>query len=83
MRQKVLGAYIADFYCARAKLVIELDGAQHETPKAISYDADRTEFLSQFGICVIRIPNQMIRSDFLRACAYIDEAVKQSLSQLC
>ena len=83
LRQKVLGSYIADFYCARAKLVIELDGAQHAAPDAVRYDTIRSEFLSQFGIRVIRIPNPMVRNDFSRVCACIDEIVKQSLSQLC
>ena len=82
LRQKVLGSYIADFYCATVKLVIELDGAQHTTQNAIRYDELRSEFLSQFGIRVIRIPNEMIRNDFSRTCAFIDETVRQSLSQL-
>ena len=82
LRQKILGTYIADFYCARVKLVIELDGAQHTAPDAVRYDAARSEFLSKFGIRVIRIPNKMVRDDFSRACACIDEIVKQSLSQL-
>ena len=42
-RQKVLGKYIADFYCAEAKLVIELDGSQHFTEDGKQYDAERTE----------------------------------------
>ena len=44
-RQKVLGKYIADFYCAEAKLVIELDGSQHYEDRNIKKDADRTAFL--------------------------------------
>ena len=82
-RQKVLGAYIADFYCAKAKLVVELDGAQHLSENAAAYDAARSEYLAQYHIRVIRIPNRMILCDFRRACACIDDAVKQSLSQRC
>lgn len=48
-RQKVLGKYIADFYCAEAKLVIELDGSQHYEDRNIKKDADRTAFLEGYG----------------------------------
>ena len=44
-RQKILGQYIADFYCAQAKLVIELDGSQHYEPDGLKHDSIRTEFL--------------------------------------
>ena len=37
-RQKVLGKHIADFYCAKAKLVIELDGSGHDTEEGMRYD---------------------------------------------
>ena len=81
-RQKVLGIYVADFYCAKAKLVIELDGAQHKKPEAIEYDRARTAFFDQYDLRVIRIPNTLIRQDFRYACAYIDDIVKQSLTRL-
>ena len=45
LRQKVLGKYIADFYCAKAKLVIELDGSQHYENTNIEKDTVRTAFL--------------------------------------
>ena len=45
IRQKVIGKYIVDFYCAKAKLVIELDGSQHYDDKGIAKDTLRTEFL--------------------------------------
>ena len=82
LRQKVLGDYIADFYCASAKLVIELDGSQHLSEKGIIYDEQRTAFLKQYGLKVIRIPNALVKKDFGNVCAYIDDAVKQSLSRL-
>lgn len=81
-RQKVLGKYIADFYCAEAKLVIELDGSGHYTNKGISYDNERTAFLEGYGLTVVRIPNTEIKTNFNGVCEYIDELVKQSLSQL-
>ena len=60
VRQKVLGKYIADFYCASANLVIELDGSQHYEESGLKYDAVRTEFLQEYGIQIIRIPNNEI-----------------------
>ena len=80
-RQKVLGKYIADFYSAKAKLVVELDGSQHFEDSNIEKDAERTAFLKNYGLKVIRIPNNEINNNFQWVCAYIDEAVKQSLSQ--
>ena len=80
-RQKVLGKYIADFYSAEAKLVIELDGTQHYEPNNKQKDDERTEFLKEYGLSIIRIPNNEISRNFRGVCEYIDAAVKQSLSQ--
>ena len=80
-RQKVLGKYIADFYSAKAKLVIELDGSQHYENDNMPKDTDRTDFLKKYGLTVIRIPNNEINENFQGVCEYIDSAVKQSLSQ--
>ena len=81
-RQKVLGKYIADFYSAKAKIVIELDGSQHYEIKNIENDIERTAFLEGYGLKVIRIPNNEISRDFRAVCEYIDSVVEQSLSQL-
>ena len=80
-RQKVLGKYIADFYSAQAKLVIELDGSQHYEESKVRKDAERTAFLEGYGLRVIRIPNNEVNQNFHGVCEYIDAAVKQSLSQ--
>ena len=81
-RQKVLGKYIADFYSAEAKLVIELDGSQHYEDGNIEKDTERTTFLEGYGLTVIRIPNNEVSRNFRGVCEYIDAAAKQSLSQL-
>ena len=81
-RQKVLGKYIADFYSAEAKLVIELDGSQHYDEGNAEKDTQRTAFLEGYGLTVIRVPNNEVSRNFQGVCAYIDAAVKQSLSQL-
>lgn len=80
-RQKVLGKYIAYFYSAEAKLIIELDGSQHYENTAKEKDAERTIFLENYGLRVIRIPNIEVSRNFRGVCEYIDTAVKQSLSQ--
>ena len=80
-RQKVLGKYIADFYSAEAKLVIELDGSQHYEDSNVVKDAERSAFLEGYGLTIIRIPNNEITRNFRGVCEYIDTAVRQSLSQ--
>ena len=82
LRQKIIGKYIVDFYCAKAKLIVELDGSQHYEEKGMEYDAERTAFLEQYGIRVLRIPNNEVNKNLSGVCEYIDFAVKQSLSQL-
>ena len=82
LRQKVLGRYIADFYCAEAKLVIELDGSQHFEKEVREYDNKRTAFLEEYGLKIIRIPNSEINNNFEGICRYLIEQIEQSLSQL-
>ena len=63
-RQHSIGYYIVDFYCASEKLIIELDGAYHNTTKAQEYDRIRTVYLESVGYKVIRFENKMV-FDFL------------------
>ena len=81
-RQKVLGKYIADFYSAEAKIVIELDGTQHYQEGNLETDQERTEFLEKYGLKVIRIANNEVNRNFQEVCELIDKEVRQSLSQL-
>ena len=80
-RQKVMGRYIVDFYCAKANLVVELDGAQHYEEKGMQYDAERTVFLQAYGVKVIRIPNNEVNKNFVGVCEYIDSIVKNRLEK--
>ena len=80
-RQKALGNYIADFYCAKARLVVELDGDGHFFNKQEQKDATRTKELESMNLTVIRICNLDIDRNFNGVCEYIDLAVKQSLPQ--
>ena len=81
-RQKVLGKYIADFYCAKAKIVVELDGSQHYDPNNQVKDDIRTKFMEQYDLMLIHIPNNEVNRNFRGVCEYIDAVVRQSLSQL-
>jgi very-short-patch-repair endonuclease len=78
-RQKILGYYIADFYCAKAKLVIELDGSQHYLENGPEQDAQRTDFLAGYGLTVLRIPNNAVHQNFSGVCEAIDLEVKKRI----
>ena len=67
-RQKVVGNYILDFYCAEAKVAIELDGSQHYDQKGKEKDAVRDEFLNQQGITVLRYTNIDVNNNFDGVC---------------
>ncbi len=71
-RQKAIGNYIADFYCAKAKLVIELDGSGHYEPDKLQQDAERTCNLEAMDLTVLRFTNNDITTNFRGVCEYID-----------
>ena len=73
VRQRVFGNYIVDFYCAAANLVIELDGSQHYEPSAAEKDAQRTAYLQEHGLTVIRIPNNEVMQNFRGVCEYLEQ----------
>ena len=75
-RQKPLGNYIADFYCAAQLLVIELDGDSHFTPEAEAYDRRRTDALEAHGVRIIRFTNLEVTQRFEAVCQRINEALK-------
>ncbi len=78
-RQKVIGNYIVDFYCAKAKLVIEIDGSQHYEDNQVIYDNNRTEYLNGLGLMILRFTNIDINSNFNGVCETIDMAVKEQV----
>ena len=75
-KQKIIGNYIADFYCHKAKLVVELDGSQHYEEQGIAYDAARTAYFNQLGLEVMRIPNNEVMRNFEGVCEAIYEKIK-------
>ena len=76
MRQKMVGPYIVDFYCASAKLVIEIDGSQHFEEQALSRDEHRTQYLQQLGLRVIRFDNRQVDRQFENVCATIEQVLR-------
>ena len=78
-RQRSIGSYIADFYCSKASLIVELDGSQHYEPDGMAYDLARTKALEEYGLTVVRIPNSEFRDNFNGVCEYIDRLVKERI----
>ena len=76
-RQKQFGPYIVDFYCARAKLVVELDGSQHYEAEGKEKDRLRNEYLESLGLRVLHISNADIERYFHEACEMIDREISR------
>jgi very-short-patch-repair endonuclease len=81
-RQHPIDRFIADFYCAKIKLVIEVDGSIHELPENKDYDIGRSEILNEFGITVIRFSNEQIVNDIENTIIEIERKVKDKLLKL-
>jgi len=81
-RQRIVGNFILDFYCAKAKLAIELDGSQHYEEGKMKYDEARTEFLENLGVKVMRFTNLDVDEHFEGVCRVIDERVKVLLNNV-
>ena len=75
-KQRIVGPYIVDFYCAIAKLVIEIDGSQHYERKGQAHDAERTAFLESLGLTVVRYSNADINGRFQSVCEDIDRLIQ-------
>ncbi len=76
-RQRIIGEYIADFYCSKAKLVVELDGAEHNGRKATEYDSARTQYMENYDLKILRIINSEVSGHFTDVCRTIDDEVKR------
>ncbi len=81
-RQKAIDNFIADFYCHKAKLIIEIDGSQHYTALGKERDEFRTEILEGYDMKVIRFTNMQINTNFEGVCKYIDSVVKAAVEGL-
>ena len=75
-RQHPIGSVVLDFYCAEARLAVEVDGPCHE--EQIGYDRRRDEQLAEWGIVTLRIPEQRIREDLPSVLLEIRSALAES-----
>ena len=62
-RQHGIGQYVLDFYCPSLRLCIELDGEVHDSEQAFDHDQERTAFLEENGITVLRFENFIVHTD--------------------
>ena len=81
-KQRIVGKFIVDFYCAHAGLVIELDGSQHYDPQGMAYDAERSEFLKALGLEVLRFSNRDVDRQFNGVCEQIDIVIRERIKAL-
>ena len=78
-KQRIIGRFIVDFYCASANLVIEADGSQHYEPQGMVHDAERSQFLTALGLEVLRFSNRDIDRDFRGVCEQIEITIQNRL----
>ena len=78
-RQHIIGDYIVDFVCLRAKLVIEIDGGIHSEPNQIAHDQVRTEFLTSKGYNIMRFKNEEILFNSEGILKYIESWIKKNI----
>ena len=81
-KQRIIESFVVDFYCAQARLVIELDGSQHFTKEAIEYDRQRSSYLQGCDLKILRFTNCDIDRHFPDICQLIHQEVQQRLSEV-
>lgn len=77
-RQKPIGDYIVDFYCPRAKLIVEIDGSQHLVGETIQYDRIRDDYLSSLGLRVLRFTNTDVLTNIKGVIERIEDEIPLS-----
>ena len=75
-KQRVIKFFVVDFYCAEARLVIELDGSQHYTEQGKAYDQERSQILREYGLYVLRFSNREIETQFPEVCQKIRQTIE-------
>ncbi|MBR5162573.1 MAG: endonuclease domain-containing protein, partial [Schwartzia sp.] len=81
-RQKVFGKFILDFYCASAKVAIEVDGTQHYEDEGREKDKERDTYLNERGITVLRYSNRDVNMRFRDVCEDIERHLIQNTSSV-
>ena len=77
-RQAAIGLYVVDFVCFELRIVIELDGGQHNEEEAKQYDARRTAWLNSQGFQVLRYWNHEVMKDVEAVVEAIGTAIQNS-----
>lgn len=80
-RQACIGPYIVDFYCAKARLIIEIDGSQHYEPEEKAKDKERTAYLESLGYKVIRLSNLDVTTRLAMVGEYIDREIRKRMEE--
>ena len=80
-RQKPIEGYIVDFYCAKARLIVELDGGGHYNREAFKKDSYRAKKLEELGMTIIRFCNLDIDRNFYGVCTVIDNEVNKKIRE--
>jgi len=78
-RQHPAGAYVLDFYCASARLAVEVDGWAHSTLQIAARDAARSRYLRTQGIGTLRVPAKVILKEVELAVARIVQVCEARL----
>ena len=76
-RQKPVGNFIADFYCPKAKLVVEVDGSQHYSGENIEYDRARNEYMEGTGLRVLRFTNTEVLTNITSVVELIERELME------
>ncbi|MEO1447925.1 MAG: endonuclease domain-containing protein [Bacteroidota bacterium] len=82
LRQRPIDFYIVDFYCPKAKLVIEIDGSYHFHPDQAAADAHRTANLEQYGLAIIRFSNKEVLQQFEEVCCRINGIILNKMNSI-
>jgi len=80
-RQKPIGDYIVDFFCPRAKLVIEVDGSYHLVGEKIEYDRIRDDYMSSLALRVLRFTNSEVLTNIEGVVEKIRESLEGEIPQ--
>lgn len=81
-RQHPIGLYIADFYCRKLKLIIEVDGKIHDLKEVKQRDAERENDLIGWGYTVVRFSNQSVMSNAESVLQYIKTIVEEESEKI-
>ena len=76
-REHPLGIYSLDFYCAEAKLAVEVDGASHQSEEAKRYDLARDKWINEQGIRVLRFSCSRVQNETQKVILEIDQALQE------